>query len=270
MSSSPLPASGRGAGGERSGFPPRAERRPLPPQPPPRSGEGEQEAHVVGVRTRQLRGYNHGTSARGPPDANPEPVAARPRARRAGVRLPVRPRAGRARRCAAARATWPTPGPSTPSPASAPPAARRTSTPSATRPSKRRSTGPRNKPMDPAAFDRLLKQGHRLPPRAASCSSTTRPPAPTRPTGCRSASSPRRPGTPCSPAACSSGRPSHELAGFDDPEWLVLHAAGPPARPGRRRHQLGGRRRAQLRAQDAARRPARTTPARSRSRSSRC
>ena len=59
--------------------------------------------------------------------------------------------------------------------------------------------------------------------RAASCSSRTSTPAPTRNTGCRCGWSPTAPGTACSRATCSSGRRPAELADFE-PAFTILHA----------------------------------------------
>ena len=114
---------------------------------------------------------------------------------------------------------------------------------------------------------RCATRSPRTSARATSTSSTPSP-APTPRTGSRSASSPTTPTTRSSRGRCSSRRPTRSSSGFE-PQAVVLHAPGARGRSRRGRH---AQRHVHRAAPDAARgadRRARSTRARSRSRSSR-
>ena len=101
-----------------------------------------------------------------------------------------------------------------------------------------------NRPMCEAAVRRAAARPARLARRARRCSCRSVSPAPTRATACRSVSSPSTRGTACSRAICSSTaiRPTS-----DQRPLTIVDSPSFKADPRASRHQLGSRRRAELR-----------------------
>ena len=130
--------------------------------------------------------------------------------------------------------------------------------------------GEYNRPFAPDKFDELSQPPARASSRGATCSCRTATRRATRTTGCRSASSPSTRGTACSRGTCSSCRRAREEYREHVPEFTIVCAPSFKAsRPidGTAYEHVH---RAELRPAGCASSATPATPARSRSRSSRC